>query len=370
MTQKAPITRNTVSSIEARRILAVLDDCKGRIEYSLLLPSLNDFLEGRENLDEEIQVSFTEFLNRQHDVSSAITSDGEAKQDRQADLKEVVDLYKDSARDMVRTMKKHQEFFQPLLQQSGNAGGSSTKILTMMKELNEMMNLEFSTPVESDQKQKRIMQEIQLRKKSSREFIDQLHQRLANLNQDRDKKIRQKEDQLDEIKQQLQQARANEAALQQEDMIPEEIQGQEEALKQQLNEKKSELASIQKVNSDDEQRQRKSLRRDEEALQTLIQQYDSVMTDLTQKISVAKVEVEKRETDFSELQSEYDDIERQRAPLKHEEEGFVARTNEHNKRQQIMLAATILLQTEIRKFLKDAPKPPKKKKGKKGKKKK
>ncbi|OHT01815.1 hypothetical protein TRFO_07371 [Tritrichomonas foetus] len=326
-------------------------------------------MEGRDNLDEEIQVAFTEFLNRQHDVSSAITSDGEAKQDRQADLKEVVDLYKDCARDMVRVMKKHQDFFSPLIQQAGNAGGSSAKIITMMKELNDMMNLEFSTPVESDQKQKRMMQEIQLRKKSSREFIDQLHQRLANLNQDRDRKIRQREDLLDETKQQLQQARASEAAMQQEDLIPEEIQSQEEALKQQLNEAKTELSNMQKTNSDDEQRQRKALRREEEALQTLIQQYDTVMSDVTQKIAVASVEAEKRESEFSELQSQYDDIERQRAPLKHEEEGIVARTNEHNKKQQIQLAATILLQTEIRKFLKDAPKPPKKK-GKKGKKKK
>lgn len=365
MAQKSPITRHTVSSIEARRILAVLDDCKTRIEYALLLPSLNDYLEGRENLDEEIQVAFTEFLNKQHDVSSSITSDGEAKQDRQVDFKEVIDLYKDCARDMVRIMKKHQDFFSPLIQQAGNAGGSSAKIITMMKELNDMMNLEFSTPVESDQKQKKMMQEIQVRKKSSREFIDQLHQRLANLNQDKDRKIRQKEDALDEIKQELQKARANEAAMQQEDVLPDEIQSQEEALKQQLNEAKTELASAQKSNSDDEQRQRKQLRREEEALQTLIQQYDTVMTDLTQKISVASVEVEKRETELSELQSVYDDIERQRAPLKHEEEGFIAKTIEANKKIQIQLAATILLQTEIRKYMKDAPKPPKKKKGKK-----
>ena len=76
----APVTRNTVSSIEARRILAVLEDCRSRIEYSLLLPSLNDFLDGRENLDEEIQVAHAEFLNHQHAISSMITPDGELKQ--------------------------------------------------------------------------------------------------------------------------------------------------------------------------------------------------------------------------------------------------------------------------------------------------
>jgi hypothetical protein len=51
-----------VSSIEARRILAVLEDCKSRIEYALLLPTLNDFLDGRENLDEEIQVAHSEVM--------------------------------------------------------------------------------------------------------------------------------------------------------------------------------------------------------------------------------------------------------------------------------------------------------------------
>jgi hypothetical protein len=80
----------------------------------------------------------------------------------------------------------------------------------------------FSTPVESDLKQKRMLDEINQRKKSSREYIDQLSNRLIEVTQDRDRKVRSKEDQ-------LHQARANEAALTNDDgAFPDEVQGTEE----------------------------------------------------------------------------------------------------------------------------------------------
>jgi hypothetical protein len=55
------------------------------------------------------------------------------------------------------------------------------------------------------------------------------------------------------------------------------------------------------------------------------------MTDLTEKIKVAEVETELREREMNELQAVYDDLEKQRAPLKHEEQNYVASTNITNK---------------------------------------
>jgi hypothetical protein len=46
--------------IEVRHILAVLQNCKTRVEHSFLGSILNDFLDGRENLDEEIKLAHTE----------------------------------------------------------------------------------------------------------------------------------------------------------------------------------------------------------------------------------------------------------------------------------------------------------------------
>lgn len=363
----APTARNTVSSIEARRILAVLEDCRSRIEYSLLLPSLNDFLEGREDLDEEIQVAHAEFLNHQHAISSMITPDGDLKQGRsQAELDEETDLYKNCARDLVRVMKRHQDFFAPLIQQSGNMGGSAVKLLTMMKELNQMMNLTFATPVEADQKQQRMLNEINQRKKTSREFIEQLSTRLVSVTQEKDTKVRAKEDQLDELKQALQQARATEAALLNDDgAVTEEVQTQEEALKQSLAEAKQELLGMQRTNSDEEQKQHRALRKEEEALQALLRKYDEEMTDLTEKIKVARVEAEKREKELADLQKEYDEIEKKRTPLRDEETKQRTIANTTSKTQQDIIAALTVLQTEIKKYLRTAPKIAKKKKGKK-----
>jgi hypothetical protein len=73
-----------------------------------------------------------------------------------------------------------------------------------MKNLRDMMDMTFSTPGEGEQKQKRMLDEINQRRKTSREYIDQLS---VALTQERDRKVRARKDQLDEIKQLLQQAR-------------------------------------------------------------------------------------------------------------------------------------------------------------------
>jgi hypothetical protein len=86
------------------------------------------------------------------------------------------------------------------------------------------------------------------------------------------------------------------------------------------------------------------------------------MTDLTEKIKVASVEAEQREKELNELQAIYDDIEKQRAPLKHEEQNYVAQTTIKNKTQQDVLAATVVIQAAVRRYLRTAPKIVKKKK--------
>jgi DNA repair exonuclease SbcCD ATPase subunit len=260
-------------------------------------------------------------------------------------------------------MKRHHSFFAPLLQQTGNSGGSAVKLVSVLRDLNDMMDMTFSTPVESDNKQKQMLDEINQRKKTSRDYIEQLSNRLSYVTQERDRKVRAMEDQLDEIKQALQQARANEAALANDDGLSlDDGQSQEDALKQQLADAKTELAALQKVNSEDESKQHRAMRKEEETLQSLTRQYDSVMSDLTEKIKVARVETDLREKELKELQTVYDDLERQRAPLKHEEQNYMSATNTKNKTQQDVLAATVVIQAAIKRYLRTAPKIVKKKK--------
>lgn len=347
--------RSNISSIEARRILAVLEDCRSRIEYALILPQLGDFLEGREDLDEEIQAAYAEFASHQRAISTMITADGEPKPGRQLELEEETVLYKDYSRDLIRVMRRHPDYFTPLLQQIGNSGGSSVKLIQMMKDLTEMMNLTFSTPVESEQRQKRMLQEIQQRKNSNKEFIADLKTREAAIVRERDQKIRAKEDLLDEIKTQLQTAKAGEAQHQTEDENNQDAQN-EESMRVQIAQFKATISAQQKTNSDDENRNRRILRREEESLQTLIRTYDDEMSDLTRQIEIASEEADKREKILQDLQSEYYEIEGLRQPLKHEEQVKTERTNRANKMNQDMIAAVVKLQIEIRRYLKTAPK--------------
>jgi hypothetical protein len=57
-------------------------------------------------------------------------------------------------------MKKYRDFFAPLIQHAGDMGGSAVRLVSVMKDLNDMMDMTFSTPVDSDNKQKHILDEI------------------------------------------------------------------------------------------------------------------------------------------------------------------------------------------------------------------
>ena len=352
--------RSAVSSIEARRILAVLEDCRNRINYALLLPTLEEYFEGRD-VPEDVVSAHAAFLIHQHSISSMMTPDGQAKPGRAQDLEEETQLFRDSARDLIRVMKEHEDFFEPLLQQSSNSGGAAHKLQQMLLDMDRCMMLTFITPVENDKKQKKSMKEIEQRKKSSIELIEQLTTRLNALNAEKDKKIKSKENALDELKQQLQQAKANEAALSHEEVIHDDVEAQEETLNQQLQESKTRLKEMQQQNSEKEGANRRRLRKEEEAVQEIINNYDQVSKTLTAEIKVLTVEAETAEKELHDLHAVYDEIERKRTPLRNEEEMLIEKTMEANKKSQLMIAASMKLQYEIRKYLQTAPKATRKK---------
>jgi hypothetical protein len=71
---------------------------------------------------------------------------------------------------MVRVVQKYRDFFEPML--DGTQSTAFSKVANMMKALCEMEEVTFSTPVESDEKQRRMVDEITQRQKSSKDFID------------------------------------------------------------------------------------------------------------------------------------------------------------------------------------------------------
>jgi hypothetical protein len=68
------------------------------------------------------------------------------------------------------------------------------------------------------------------------------------------------------------------------------------------------------------------------------------------------VEAEQREKELHKLQTIYDELERQRAPLKHEEANYVTAANLNSKTQQDVLAATVVIEGAIWRHLRTAPK--------------
>ena len=114
-----------LTSIGGKRILAILDDLKKRIEYALLLPTINDFIQASEDIDESIQEISQILQDHQESLLEVMTTDGEPKPGSQQDFEEERNLYKDCARDLIRAMRNHADYFAPLLAQSMSSGGAA-----------------------------------------------------------------------------------------------------------------------------------------------------------------------------------------------------------------------------------------------------
>lgn len=355
-----------ISSIESRRILAVLQDTASRIDFSLILSSLEDFLEGKSDVAPEVQEAHDEFLTNQRALLSVMTADGEPKPGYQQDFEELREIYKESSRGLIRVLRIHSDYFAPLLAQSTSSGGATVKITSMFKDLNSMEVLRFSTPVEIEEKQNRLVNDIKLRKRTNKEQIDQLKIRDSKTSRERDALVREKEEEFDTIRQLLIQAKATESSLTIDETPLEDEKNSEEAIRIELGGTKEEAGKTQKTNTEDEGKMRRGLRKEEEAVQTLIQKYDSEMQSLLEQNRISKKKAEEIEADLLVLSKEVEEIMKKREPMQTDERIQSTKLLAANKLYQDMISSSVRLQLEIRRFLKTAPKATKKKKGKSG----
>lgn len=355
-----------ISSIESRRILAVLQDTASRVEFSLILSSLDDYLDGKFDAPQEVVAAHNEFITDQKALLSVMTADGDPKPGCQQDFEELREIYKEASRSLIRVLRIHSDYFEPLLAQVTSSGGATVKMTSMFKDLNSMEVLRFSTPVEIEEKQNRLVNYIKLRKKTNKELIDQLKVRDSKTSRERDQLVREKEEQYDAVKQLLMQAKATESSLPVDDAPLEDEKNSEEAIRMKLGAKKEKAGKTQKTDNEEEGKLRRALRKEEEALQNLIQKYDTDMKSLLEQNKESKVTAENLEKELKELQKEVDAINKIRNPMKSDEGAQSQRSLAANKLYQDMISSSLRLQLEIRKFLKTAPRASKKKKGKSG----
>ncbi|EAY21511.1 hypothetical protein TVAG_199500 [Trichomonas vaginalis G3] len=354
-----------VSSVGAKRILCILDECRKRVELSLLLPTIGDFIESNDEIPPIIKEYSAEFHNHKKYLMEIMTTDGYPKPGYETAFDEEVLICMELSRELSREMDNYAQLFKPIIDQRNEAVGYKPKIVQY---LDEMINLEtefFSKHVKDDKKRNRIVSEIQQMENINREHIEILKQKEISAVREKELKIRAKEEELDAIKKQLVQARSMELPLLQEDKLEDELGTHEENLRSQLGDVRIKIGSAQKKDVDHEGTNRRLVRKEEEQLQNLISKYDTEMAALEEESKNSFEKMTKLEGDVAKLRCELITLNEKRAPAIADERYFTQLHIRQSKQMYDMLQSIKTLQGCVRIFLRNAPKPKKKKQKKK-----
>lgn len=348
-----------ITSIGARRILALIDECKQRIEFALLLPTINDFIQANDEIQDFTKEFASELQAHMDELSSIMTTDGEPKPGKQQEFEEEVEVVKEYAKELVRQMSNAHELFDSLIEERDKQTNGKPKIITSLTTVYKYEEEYFSKHRKVDIERERVMNEIEQMKQINLSHIETLKKNDAKLAREKELKIRAKEEELDTIKKLLIQAKSGEVQ-QNDDQGNDELLTQEESLKAELGNIKQAVAKKQVSDTLDESAERKSIRKSEEVLQQVIEKYDTTMRDLTTKSADALTAMNKIESDLGVLKTEVAKIRQKRSPYMNDERIFIMREMNSTKKMQDMQSSVYTLQFYIRKFLLTAKKPVKK----------
>lgn len=362
MKTMSPSDALQISSVGAKRILCILDECRKRVEYSLLLPTIYDFIASNDEIPIIIKEYAVEFHDHQQNLVSIMTSDGFPKPGYEEAFEDEVMICLELSREIVREMDNYHALFNPIVQQRVEAIGSKPRIVQYLE---EMVNIEtefFSKHVKDDKKRNRIVAEIEQMEMINKQHIDALKQKDLFLNREKETKIRAKEEELDSLKKQLVQARSMEVPAPTEEAQQEYVVSHEENLKSELGEAKVEMGKTQKLDLDDENVNRRLIRKDEEQLQNLINKYDTQMSIIGKESNAAFEKVSKLESHVAMLRTDLAQINEKRAPTLADERYWAQLCLRQSKQMYDMLDSVKTIQNYIRIFLSKAPRPVKQKK--------
>jgi len=248
--------------------------------------------------------------------------------------------------------------------------------LTYLKGLRLLMLKRLSTSVEEqashDRQKEELDRKIQLweRTKNNKEL------ELRNLKKEKEKYITEKDEELNKLKNQIDEIGANKEKkmkeLEQEskrdqDTMKKNFEEKEATLKKQLQSLQDDLKDLRKKNKDEETALRGKLQREEAGLRDAMEQYDTLM-------GIKEDEIRELETDLMKIEKEIKDYEESLAILKAEEEKEkeiakkIAKKKELHDTEQDRINNIVQAIQNAWKVYKIKAKPGKKKKAKKAKK--
>ena len=349
-----------ITSIGARRILTIIDDLRKKMEFALLLPTANDFIQASDEVTDEIKELSAGFQEEQEILSTLMTTDGEPRPGKSEEFYEQVEHVKEYARELVKEMTIIHEPFDIIIEKRTRAVGKP-KVVQILIDIKQLETQYFSKHSSEDAERNRIKSEIEQMRSINLEHIDALKKKDSQLGREKEVKIRLKEEELDHWRKMLIQAKSSEV-VQTENNETDDIVSQEETLKNEYGNVKQNSYKTQNEHMQTENDKRRALRKMEEDLQRLITQYDSEMLRLTTESAQAYKDMTEIEGKLTVLKGEMAKLREKRAPYMNDERAYCKRELDNTKTIQDMSAASYTLQFYIRRFLKTAKKPVKKSK--------
>ena len=349
-----------ITSIGAKRILTIIDDLRQRVEYALLLPTINDFIQANDEIPEKIRSLSADLQEHQNLLSDLMTTDGEPRPGKSEEFTDEVIAVKEYARYIVREMNTNHEPFDMILARRERITNGKPKIVELLIDIYQLEFQYFSKHSKEDAKRLRIKNEIEQMRPINQEHIDALKKKDTQLGREKELKIRLKEEELDRWRKLLIQAKTGEVVTN-DNNEGDELITQEESLKNEYGNVKQTAYKAQSEHMQLENDKRRSLRKSEEDLQRLISQYDSEMNRLTTESAQAYKDMTEIESKLSVLKVEMNKVREKRAPYMNDENAYSQRELNHTKVYQDMITASYTLQFYIRKYLRTAPKKPSKK---------
>ncbi|XP_018959655.2 dynein regulatory complex protein 10-like isoform X2 [Cyprinus carpio] len=374
-------SRKTLSSLEAKLIYGVLDECIQRMEIVSLLPSL---LNSAEELSPSLGEAVANALKEHQKLGGnyqAMVLDGSLDQSKlKEQLAKSTEAVQDSFRNIMRLLRETPTTREVLKRIEPNTGREmgSRKLRDGLCELREIVLERLLTTPAEERERREMMLEISLRHSANQELINSLEKEVAMAIKDKDTEISTLTNKVHQLRTSLHQmekgledfiARTQQDAEKQSQSDTKTSEGKRARLQQEGSQLRAQLNNVTAADRERELALRKKKYKEETEIENWIQKYDTEMgekqtelEEMTRVYEAEMTELRALEEHSAFLDLEYSQImeERQKAQEQREQQ--------EREREMQSQAATIIQAHWrgfcVRKAMKANAKPKKGKKGK------
>ncbi|KAF4113475.1 dynein regulatory complex protein 10 [Onychostoma macrolepis] len=374
-------SRKTLSSLEAKLIFGVLDECIHQMEIVSLLPTLRSSPEAlSQSLGEEVVPALIEH-QRLGEKYQAMVLDGSFEQiELKEQLVKSTKAVQDSFRNIMRLLKAAPTTREVLKGKEPNTGGEmeSQKLKDGLCELREIVLERLLTTPAEERERREMMLEVSLRHSANQELIDSLEKEVASAIKDKDTEISTLNNKVQQLRSSLHQmekgledfiVRTQQDAEKQSQSDTKTSEGKTARLQQEASQLRAQLNNETAEDRERELVLRKKKYKEETEIDNWIQKYDTEigekqteLEEMTRMYEADMAELTALEEHSAVLDLEYSQI------MEERQEAQKQREQQEREREMQSQAATVIQAHwrgfRVRKAMKANAKPKKGKKGK------